>query len=175
MPSFAEGLRVGLDYAPSVEGFLTWLEELPISLAIAESQSIWGFAFVLVLHTIGIALTAGSVTTMSLRILGVAKPMPLASLRPLFRYFWLGFLINAVTGTLLFMMAATRNGYHPLYYAKLFLLFLALLALLPIRAAIQSDRVTSDNDIPASAKTMAALSPLLWAGVITTGRLIAYF
>jgi hypothetical protein len=158
-----------------MESFFLWLEELPISLTIAESQSIWGFPLILFLHSIGIALTAGPATMMGLRILGVARPMPLSSLRTLFRFFWAGFVMNVITGTLLFMMAATRTGYKPMYYAKLTFLLFALLTLRPIRAVIESDLVGSDSDIPSRVKTMAALSLLLWAGVITTGRLIAYF
>lgn len=83
-----------------MESFFLWLEELPLSLTIAESQSIWGFAFILFLHSIGIALTAGPATMMGLRVLGVARPMRLSSLRTLFRFFWAGFVLNAVTGSL---------------------------------------------------------------------------
>src|SRR5215211_7070976 len=102
-----------------VSGFFHWLEDLPLSMSIAGSDALYGFALVLVLHTIGIALTAGPAAVMSLRLLGVGRPLPLASLRTLFTFFWVGFIGNAVTGTLLFMMAATRTGYNAMYYAKL--------------------------------------------------------
>ena len=157
-----------------MESFFIWLEELPISLAIAESSTLYGFALVLVLHTIGIALTAGPAAVMSLRLLGVGKPFPVSSLRTLFKFFWVGFVANAITGILLFMMAASRTGYKPMYYAKLLFLVLALLTLRPIRKAIESDSPGIDFDVPSRLKTMALLSLVLWAGVITSGRLIAY-
>ena len=157
------------------QAFLTWLEELPISIAIAESSSIWGFPFLLVLHTIGICMTAGIGAVISLRIMGVAKAIPLAALRPLFLQFWIGFAISAVSGTLLFLIAPTTYGVHPMYLSKIFLMILATLALLPMRTIIRSDRLASDSDIPARVKIMAAVSPLLWISVIATGRLIGYF
>lgn len=157
-----------------MESFFIWLEELPISLAIAESSTLYGFALVLVLHTIGIALTAGPTAVMSLRLLGFGKPFPLSSLRTLFTFFWVGFIANAITGILLFMMAASQTGYKPMYYAKLLCLLLALLTLRPIRKAIESDSPDIDLDVSSRLKTLAFLSLVLWAGVITSGRLIAY-
>jgi hypothetical protein len=157
-----------------VESFFVWLEELRLSSSIAESSTLYGFALVLVLHTIGIALTAGPAAVMSLRLLGVGRPLPLSSLRTLFKFFWVGFIGNAITGALLFMMAASRTGYKPMYYAKLLFLALALVTLRPIRAAIEEDRDGEDVTVPRRVRTMAVLSLLLWAGVITSGRLIAY-
>jgi hypothetical protein len=157
-----------------MESFFIWLEELRLSSSIAESSTLYGFALVLVLHTIGIALTAGPAAVMSLRLLGIGRPLPLSSLRTLFTLFWVGFIGNAITGALLFMMAASRTGYKPMYYTKLLFLALALITLRPIRAAIEADRDGEDATIPRRMKTIAVLSLLLWAGVITSGRLIAY-
>ena len=154
-----------------MEGFFTWLEDLHLSSSIAASSTLYGFALVLVLHTVGIALTAGPAAVMSLRLLGVGRPMPLASLQTLFKFFWVGFIGNAITGTLLFMMAATRTGYNPMYYAKLLFLALAVLALRPIRTAITND---GDIDVPSRVRTTALLCLLLWGAGITSGRLIAY-
>jgi hypothetical protein len=157
-----------------MESLFTWLEELPLSSSIAGSSTLYGFALVLVIHTIGIALTAGPAIVMSLRVLGVGTPLPLSALRTLFKFFWLGFFANAITGILLFMMAATRTGYNAMYYAKLSLLALALLTLGPIRAAIEHDDDSGRADASPRLRGMAWLSLLLWAGVITSGRLIAY-
>jgi hypothetical protein len=157
-----------------MESFFIWLEELRLSSSIAESSTLYGFALVLVLHTIGIALTAGPAAVMSLRLLGFGRPLPLSSLRTLFKFFWVGFIGNAITGSLLFMMAASRTGYKPMYYVKLVFLALALVTLRPIRAAIEADHAAEDLAIAPRVKTMALLSLLLWAGVITSGRLIAY-
>jgi uncharacterized protein DUF6644 len=155
-------------------GFFTWLEDLPLSTAIAGSSELYGFALVLVLHTIGIALTAGPAAVMSLRLLGVGKPFPLASLRSLFTCFWIGFIGNVITGTLLFMMAATRTGYNRMYYAKLVCLFFGVLMLRRLQVAIESDSERPGRTVPSRITVAAVLCLVFWAGVITTGRLIAY-
>jgi hypothetical protein len=157
-----------------MEAFLTWLQELPISVWVAESDTLWGFPFILVLHSFGIAFTAGTTTMMNLRLLGVLAPIPLSSFRKLLPIFWTGLIVNAITGTLLFMMAATANGFHPMYYAKLFSLALAVSTLLPIRKVYLDDGVKSDSDVPSNMRTWALVSLVLWAAVITTGRLIPY-
>ena len=150
-------------------------------MSIAGSSELYGFALVLVIHTIGIALTAGPAAVMSLRLLGVGRPVPLASLRTLFTFFWIGFIGNAITGLLLFMMAATRTGYNPMYYAKLVCLLFGVVMLRPVHRAIERDSARKDGlvDLKPSARhrteiVVAVLCLVFWAGVITTGRLIAY-
>jgi hypothetical protein len=158
-----------------VSGFFQWLEDLPLSTSIAGSDELYGFALVLVLHTIGIALTAGPAAVMSLRLLGVGRPLPIASLRTLFTFFWIGFIGNAITGSLLFMMAATRTGRNPMYYAKLVCLLLGVVMLLRIRRAIDAGSAQDvGGRFSRALVTTAALCLVFWAGVITTGRLIAY-
>ena len=67
---------------------------------------------------------------------------------------------------------ATTTGYIPIYYAKLTLILAGMLLSVPIRAFV--DRETSDSVIPASIRTLAAVSLVVWIGVIATGRWIAY-
>lgn len=158
-----------------MSGFFQWLEDLPLSTSIAGSDELYGFALVLVLHTIGIALTAGPAAVMSLRLLGVGRPFPLASLRTLFTFFWIGFIGNAITGSLLFMMAATRTGHNPMYYAKLVCLLFGVVMLHRVHHAIERDSTQDGTGaLRRSVMAVAVLCLVFWAGVITTGRLIAY-
>jgi hypothetical protein len=157
-----------------MEAYLTWLQGLPLSVWISESDSVWGYPFVLFMHTIGIALTAGCGAVILMRMMGVARSFPIIALRKLLPFFWTGLILNAISGTLLFSAAATSTGYRPVYYAKLILLLFAILTLMPVRSFIASDEAFSGGAIPSRIKGMAALSLVLWASVITTGRLIAY-
>jgi hypothetical protein len=59
-----------------------------------------------------------------------------------------------------------------MYYAKLALILVGMVLSLPIRTFVDGD--TSDGAIPARVKTLASVSLIVWVGVITTGRLIAY-
>ena len=89
---------------------LQWIQDLPISVAIAESESIWwGYAWWLFIHAVGMGLTAGLGFVVCLRLLGVGRQIPVSSLRVLFRVFWIGFYLNLLSGTILFMTDATGN------------------------------------------------------------------
>jgi len=152
--------------------YLEWLQDLPLSMWIAGSESLLSFPLILFLHSIGMGLSAGSPFVICMRLVGVGRPLPVSSLRVLFKIFWGGFFLNLVTGSLLFAAHATTTGYIPMYYIKLALIAAGMVLSLPIRKFVDGE--TSDDAIPSHVKGLAALSLLVWVGVITTGRLIAY-
>ena len=156
-----------------MESFFEWLQRLSVPTWVSESDSIWGFPTVLFLHSVGMGLSAGSAFIIGLRLLGVGRPLPVSSLRVLFKVFWGGFVLNAVTGSLLFAAHATTTGYVPMYYAKLVLILVGVILVFPMRKFVDSD--ASDGVIPGHLKAAALISLGVWIGVITTGRLIAYF
>ena len=152
---------------------LQWIQDLPISAAIAESDSLWwGYAWWLFVHAVGMGLSAGIGFIVCLRLLGVGRQIPLSSLRVLFRLFWLGFYLNLVSGTLLFMTDATGIARVWELYAKLVCLALALIAMSRLRRFV--DSTESDRTIPPSIQKIAVVCLVLWLAVITSGRLIAY-
>jgi len=155
-----------------MEAYFNWLQSLSFPTWIAESESLWGFPLVLFLHSLGMGLSAGPAFVVGLRLLGVARPLPVSSLRVLFKIFWGAFFLNMVTGSILFAAHATTTGYVPMYYAKLVLILAGMLLSVPIRTFVHGE--VSDSLIPARIKTLAAVSLVVWVSVITTGRLIAY-
>ena len=155
-----------------MESYFQWLQSLPSSVWISQSESIWAYPLVLFLHSVGMALSAGSAFVVCLRLLGIARHLPVSSLRVLFRIFWGGFYLNLVTGSLLFAAAAATTGYIPIYYVKLILIFFGMILSIPLRRFV--DGKGSDGGISARIRTLAAVSVAIWTSVITTGRLIAY-
>lgn len=152
---------------------LRWIQDLPLSAAVAASDSlVWGYANWLFLHAVGMGLTAGIGFVICLRLLGVGVQIPVSSLRVLFRLFWIGFYVNLVSGTILFMTDATGIARVWELYAKLACLALALVMMIRLRRFIDSEG--SDGLIPPAVRKMALLCIVLWLGVITSGRLIAY-
>jgi len=152
--------------------YLEWLQDLPFSMWIAGSESLLSFPLVLFLHSIGMGISAGSAYVVCMRLVGVGRPLPVSSLRVFFKIFWGGFFLNLVTGSILFAAHATTTGYVPMYYAKLALIAVGMMLSVPIRTFVDGE--TSDGIIPGRIKGLAVLSLLVWTGVITTGRLIAY-
>jgi len=153
--------------------FLRWIQDLPISGAIAESDSIWwGYAWWLFVHAVGMGLTAGIGFVVCLRVLGIGRQIPLSSFRVLFRLFWLGFYLNLLSGVILFMTDATGIARVWELYAKLVCLALALGAMSRLRRFI--DSTESDAAVPPPIRNTAVACLVLWLAVITSGRLIAY-
>jgi uncharacterized protein DUF6644 len=152
--------------------FLEWLQDLPFSMWIAGSESLLSFPLVLFLHSVGMGLSAGSAYIVCMRLVGVGRPLPVSSLRIFFKIFWGGFFLNLVTGSILFAAHATTTGYVPMYYAKLALIVVGMVASVPIRTFVDGE--VSDGVIPPRVKALSVLSLIVWTGVITTGRLIAY-
>ena len=155
-----------------MESFLIWLQNLPLSVWVAESDSIWGYAFLLFVHSLGMGLTAGLAFVICLRLLGVGKSIPVSSLRVLFSLFWIGFALNLISGGILFMTNATGDTRVPVLYVKFVFLGLGVFALSRLRGFIDSER--SDGAVPRSVRKTAVACLVLWLGVITAGRLIAY-
>ena len=153
--------------------FLQWLEDLRFSAWIRESGSIWSYPLVLTLHTVGLGIVVGISCAVDLRILGVGSRVPLSALRGMFRVMVYGFALNAITGVLLFMAAASHTGVQKVFYVKLVLIALALVVAARTKAALYG-RGESAQSVPSDARTLAIASLVLWVAATTAGRLMAY-
>ena len=108
-----------------------------------------------------------------LRLLGFAPGLPLAGMRSLNRWIWIGFWVNAISGLALLIASATTLLLNPLFYAKMGLIALSMTTVILINRAAFPPGITS-NVLTRRARTLAITSIGLWAATITTGRLTAY-
>jgi len=154
--------------------FLNWLENTGFSTWIRESPSIFAFPSILLLHTIGMALCVGVSAGIDLRILGFAPEVKLAPLEKFFPILWLGFIVNAITGTMLVMQDASAKLTNADFYAKMVFIALALVNLSIIRKRVFRDPEIDKGPLPSNAKLLAVSSIIFWLGAITAGRLLAY-
>ena len=155
--------------------FLTQLEGSGFGTWVRESSSIWAFPSILTLHTIGLGLLVGTSAVVDLRILGVAPLIPLASMERFLRVMWLGFWINALSGTALFIAGATRHASNPAFYIKMTCIALGVVNIQMLRRQVFRDAASLEaNPVPMRGKILAATSLALWTGAITAGRLMAY-
>lgn len=145
---------------------LTGLEQSGLAIWIRESGVLYGYPLILFLHTLGLSTLVGLNSAIDLRLLGVAGRIPLASLEKLFTLMWAGFVVNFITGTLLFVADATRHASNPAFTVKL----LAVVAAGAILATIQR-RVFSGGR---SGTALAAASLACWFVALSAGRLMAY-
>ena len=153
--------------------YLKWIENLGLSAWVRESPRIWAFPTILLLHTVGMALCVGINAAIDLRILGFAPGIRLAPLERLLPILWLGFWINAITGTLLVMQDATTKLRNPDFYMKMIFIAIALVILRMTQKKVFRNGI-DDGQLPFNAKVLAALSLFFWLAAITAGRLLAY-
>lgn len=153
--------------------FLRTIEDSGFSTWLRESESPFAFYFVLLFHTFGLALLVGANAVIDLRILGVAREIPLAPLRRLFRIMWLGFGINAFTGVLLIIAYPTKALTNPVFYLKLALIAFAIWIITLLRDRV-FDTTLDEATMMARGATLAKWSIFLWIGAISAGRLLAY-
>lgn len=158
----------------AVPEFFNTIEQTGLSTWIRESDSVFSFYFILVCHTIGLALLVGANTVVDLRLLGVASDLPLLPLKRFFSIMWLGFWINATSGMFLLIAYPTKAFTNPVFYVKLSLIALAVIIMQRINNRVFGDTGLSEAAMVARGKMMAKLSLVLWIGAITAGRLLAY-
>ena len=152
--------------------FLEWLQNLPVFVTIAESGSIWGYPTILVLHTAGFALVVGSAVVVNARLLGMARLAPLSTFDLLFPIMWAGFTVNAISGFILFAIAATAKAVQAIFWIKLSLVAIALVVTVRIRRIVKG--AGEQGAVPARARVLAVVSLVTWTGAIVAGRLMAY-
>jgi hypothetical protein len=154
--------------------FLLAIEETGFSTWLRESESPFAFYFILLFHTFGLALLVGTNAVIDLRLLGVARAIPIAPLKQFFRLMWIGFAVNAVTGVLLVFAYPTKTLTNWDFYLKLVVIGLALWVMRKLEKQVFEDASLSEADRMARGATLAKWSLALWFGAISAGRLLAY-
>jgi hypothetical protein len=135
------------------------------------------YPIVITLHSLGMALLVGLLTLICLRVLGAAPGLPIHSLRRFMRIIWLGFCINAASGTLLFAISPVKFLHNGLFISKLCFIAAGLISGTMVSSMVlkpgdEYDIVAADP--PLRAKSLALFSICFWLGAIITGRLLAY-
>jgi hypothetical protein len=154
--------------------FLVWLESTSVANAIRTIP--WFYPAFETGHYIGLSLLVGGIMLIDLRVLGMARGLPLKSMIGLLPFVWAGFAINVLTGTLLFIYGATSFGTNAAFLLKMGFMVLAGLNALAFDVAVRRSGgawVEADRP-PLSVKGFATLSLVFWICVVTTGRWMAY-
>ena len=153
---------------------LVWLENTAIANAIRTIP--WLYPTFETGHYIGLSLLVGGILLIDLRVLGMARGLPLKSMIGLLPFVWAGFIINVVTGSLLFIYGATGFGTNPAFGLKMGFMVLAGLNALAFDLSVRRSGgawVAADRP-PMLVKGFATMSLVFWICVVTTGRWMAY-
>ena len=152
---------------------LPWLEGTPFSVWVNRSAA--AYATLLCLHVIGLAILVGTLIMVDLRLLNAVTAIPSTALVPLIRFASIGFIINATSGLALFVAQATTMATNVPFLTKITLIVLGVITTAVIVRRLRcSSGLRDAASAPNTLRTLAALSIVIWLGVIAAGRLIPY-
>jgi hypothetical protein len=163
----------------ALQAISDFLITLPIGDFVATHDWVWPFCETL--HFFGMSILIGTVGIVDLRILGVAKGIPIHVLERFIPLGVIAFIVNATTG---FIFIAGNPVGGPMEYLTNLSLGLKMLTVLiagvnllifyvaGVEKALKA--VPADGNAPGGAKVIAAVSLTSWIFVIIFGRFIMY-
>lgn len=157
-----------------MHAFLLAIENLAFSRWVKDAPTIWAFPTILIVHTLGMSIVAGISAMLSFALLGF---WPSVSMKPFARVFplvWFGFIINAVSGTMMLMADATTKLTTVDFYIKMAFVIAGFFILVRMKNQIFEDPQLDQAPVSGNAKVLAWASLACWFGAITAGRLLAY-
>lgn len=160
----------------SLRTLFEWVDTFPTSIALRES--LYGYAWLLTGHVVGMSVFAGLIIMMDLRLLGWANNRtPLSQIQhKLFPWQMLGMGVSAVTGFLLVYSQPMRYYPKVFFWIKMGMMALAGVNALAFHLTTYKSVAQWDSDrrMPFGARLAGAFSLFLWAGTIVFGRFTAY-
>jgi hypothetical protein len=157
-----------------IPSMLEWIESTSLSIAIREG----GLPYPIIggVHLLAIALFGGALLATDLRLLGWAmRSRPFSDVwcqfRPWKRF---GFVIVVATGLLLAWAEPVRLYRSPSFWIKMSLFALVGVHALVFHSKVYGQPEKLDAGISSQAKLAAAISLILWTGLVVSGRLIAF-
>ena len=145
---------------------LVWIENT--SLALWVGTSLWAYPVLLSAHITGLAVIVGIIAMRDFHLLGFINGVTEANFLELKILAYCGFLINGISGIMLFSSQASYLSTNLPFLLKLFFIGSGILLASKIYKKIEK------NTGRTSTKILAILSLFSWFGAITAGRLIAY-
>lgn len=156
--------------------FATWLDSFQSSTDLHESYYVYNW--VEATHVLTLMLFLGLVFVLDLRLLGLAFANVRASTiaERLDKPIMIGFAVMIASGLLLFYAIPVRTTNSIWFRIKVVLLIAAGINALLARNAMERSVASWDTDPvpPRRIRIAGGLSLILWIGVISTGRMIAY-
>lgn len=124
-------------------------------------------------HSVGMGVVVGVVLMLDVRVLGYPRAMPVSIFHQALNLAWWGFVLNAVSGIVLF----ATNGPNLItlwtFQLKMILIVAGGISVWALWRTAKA-HPEKGHDFSSGQKRTAVLSTLFWLGAIASGRYIAY-
>jgi uncharacterized membrane protein len=162
-------IRMATDVLPNEAntGITTALESI--------MQGMFWFSLWQTVHFFGYCLIFGAAFAVVLRVFGFWKSVSFAAIHQLLLLGFVGVLMNVLSGMLMMLSDSYRYVVTDAAFApKIAFIPIGVTAVLYFSVSNRLWNVKAGEEAPVSAKWIAAVALLAWAGVIVCGRLLPY-
>ena len=138
----------------------------------------WVWPLCETLHYLGLSILLGTVGLFDLRVLGVAKGIPIESIHRLIPWGIGGYAVNILTGIIFFVGHPDQYFYNNAFRLKALFMVVAglnVLAFYGTSAFRELKKSGPDADPPFRAKVIAGTSLSMWVAVLICGRLLTFY
>lgn len=161
-----------------MRSFLVWMQASTLGVFVRDS-GVWTYAFLNLFHILGISTIFGSILILDLRLLGLARRLPLADLSrftlPISKT---GFAVAAATGVMMLSTNGTEyigNPYLPIKFAAIG----AGLVNIAVVSRLDAWRSLGTRELTLRETRMLAIaggtSLASWLTAVVCGRMIGYW
>jgi hypothetical protein len=156
-----------------IREFCDWLSQTPLSITMQNTS--WIVPALQVIHILSVSILMAAMIMLDLRMIGVVqRRQTIAQTASRFLpWLWPALGVLALTGALLTITEPSRELMSPAFRAKMIMIVLGGALALTIGRALRRDARFWD-DHAGAAILVASFSLVLWLGILTAGRWIAY-
>lgn len=157
---------------------MAWLQGSMLGHAMRES-GVWTYGIVNLVHIIGVASLFGSIAVLDLRLLGLWRTVPLASIvGPTVPVATVGFLIAAASGVCLIATNATEYIGNPFLLVKFPAIAVGVVNVILVSSLPSWKAIGRRELSPRERRQLAVaggVSFVSWLTAISAGRMIGYW
>ena len=153
---------------------IEWLDSS--AYAVWFRESLWGWPAALTIHAFGTAIVIGFIFIISLRLIGLFRTIPYSAMNKLFPIIWFAIVLQVLSSYSLWMTKPARYLGDGMFESKLTLVIVSIIVTAYFHRVFSRGAAEWEKAGRVSSRAVkwAAVTTILWAGVLVAGRLTAY-
>jgi hypothetical protein len=152
---------------------LEWLTTTEYADWVRES---WGWPLALTIHAFGTATVVGFIFIIGLRLFGLFRTIPYASLNSLFPFIWIAIALQIMSGFTLWMSKPAQYLAAGMFDVKITFVIIGIIVTAFFQGTIKREAPAWEKAGKVSSRGLkfVAAAVMLWTAVNIAGRLTAY-